>query len=149
MTHSLKSTLIMMLSIFAMLTSNYVSSAPGMVINSLLVKSTTVASVTAHSQTVAPDKMNHSTPECHSSGSTSTVVNAELSLTNSSAVNKHCDSGDGTIHICCTSVCSSVSYPIQITHSFSEFAPSLALHHPVKIGDKIMRLQSILRPPSA
>ncbi len=156
MVHSLKNTLILMFSIFAMLMSNYVSSAPNMMVNNLLVNSITTAPVIDHqipSKKVSVSdaaQVHHTGSKCHlADNHSSTAVNIELSPTDASVVNKHCDNGDGNIHICCTSVCSSVSYPIQATHFLSGFASSLALYRPIKIGDKVTRSQSILRPPSA
>ncbi len=149
MSHSLKNTWIMILSILAMLMSSFVSSAPFMVKNSL---SSSDSQVTVrHHSSSSVDRSDYLEPsgasygsqqeiDCHS-GNGGPQPDSPLATDNS-----HCDD---FADACCISVCSSVSYPTEVAYSLSSLSSTLALHHSIKIGVKVSRIQSLLRPPSA
>ncbi|MCC2525759.1 hypothetical protein [Vibrio coralliilyticus] len=67
----------------------------------------------------------------------------------SQATMSHCVDSSTNVDTCCISECSSVSYPTEVAYSPSTFSSTLALHHSIKIGVKVSRIQSLLRPPSA
>ena len=146
MNHSFKNTLVTIFSVFAMLVSSLVSSMPMMVKNSML--SSNAESVSSHHNHTPSDHFHITAPapsacqqmDCHSDKPLSQLAN-QLERDSS-----HCDGL--SVDSCCTSVCSSVSYPIQSARSPSTLTPTLALHQSIKIGDKVSRIQSLLRPPS-
>jgi hypothetical protein len=156
MTHSLKNTMIMMFSIILMLISNYVSSSPAMAMSSVTFENAMVeaAAHNHHSQStqnteVSASKRSQSQhTDCMSMNQGndhhSMVNNAQPDATNS----VHCGESDSGLHTCCTTVCSSASYPNHGAQLLSAITPSLALHQSIKIGDTVARLQSILRPPT-
>jgi len=147
MNHSFKNTLVTIFSVFAMLVSSLVSSTPMMVKNSML--SFDAELVSSHHNHTPSDHFHITVSalsacqqvECHSD---KTLSQLDDQLERDSS---HCDGL--SVDSCCTSVCSSVSYPIQSANSPSTLAPTLALHKPIKIGNKVSRIQSLLRPPSA
>lgn len=152
MTHSFKNTWIMIFSILAMLMSNYVSSAPMIKMNSIYysVSEQTTELHTYVSPTsvefVEPDgspHAHHHQANCHSSADT--VQTAE----SNQATMNHCGDPSKNADTCCISICSSVSYPTECAYSPSTLSSTLALHHSLKIGVKVSRIQSLLRPPSA
>ena len=146
MNHSFKNTWVTLFSIFAMLMSSFVSSAPMMVnnstphVNSKVVSSHHNHTSSDHLDTTASANSNSQQMDCHSDKFLSTLA-SQLERDSS-----HCDSL--SVDSCCASVCSSVSYPIQAADSPCTLAPTLALHKPIKIGNKVSRIQSLLRPPS-
>lgn len=149
MNYSLKHTLILMLSIFTMLLSNYVSSAPTMAMNNMSAMMT----MPSHEQAIEASS-HHSShhaienrTSCHSMNDNFSIAGSAAKVS-SNTETSHCDSGSG-VDDCCASVCSSLSYPTDASYALSVFSSSLALHQSVKIGDKITRIQSLLRPPSA
>ena len=149
MTHSLKNTWITIFSILAMLMSNFVSSAPMMAMNSLLYSSSEIP--TDHHIHTSPinvefvelDNSSHEQTNCHSSSDP-----VHTSESNQVAMS-HCGDSNTNVDACCVSVCSSVSYPTEVAYSPSTLSSTLALHHSIKIGVKVSRIQSLLRPPSA
>ena len=148
MTHSLKNTWITIFSILAMLMSNYVSSAPMMAINSMFVSTPGV--INSHdnhspSDHIAYSKLSaHQQPtNCHSNESSlDSEHQSQMSMS-------HCGDANSSVDTCCLSICSSVSYPSEFAYSPSTLSYTLALHHSIKIGVKVSRIQSLLRPPSA
>lgn len=150
MTHSIKSVWIVIFSILAMLMSSYAASSPSMTSMMLSVDTTTSMQHQQHAsdqQNSVSSSTQISRSDCHSfvdEASNSLAVN-----NNSSENLTSCASPDDGLHSCCVSACSTTFYPIQSTQSLSDITYSLALHHPVTIGDKILRPQSFLRPPSA
>lgn len=140
MTHSFKNTLIMMFSIILMLISNYVSSSPAMAMNSVTVQSVSGPESTHSHHTTHTSCMSMSESKISHS------MQDDLQPDTNHSV--HCGDTDSSLHTCCASVCSSVSYPSQVPQPLSAFASSLAPHQSIKIGDTVARLQSILRPPT-
>ncbi len=153
MIHSLKHTWITIFSILAMLMSNYVSSAPMMTMSRVLSSDSTVSAHSSpqhHSSIVSSSELStHSTqntPPCHSMNDATS--GAELHTQALQNMN-HCgDSGSG-VDSCCISICASVSYPTGDSNDLGILSSSLALHQSIKIGAKVMRIQGLLRPPSA
>ncbi|KII76081.1 hypothetical protein [Vibrio renipiscarius] len=154
MKHSLKHIWVTIFSIFAMLMSNYVSSAPAMTMGGMQSKVmiSPEQAMLHHAQTsvfIDTHSINQHAKQdrtgCHSvNDNPSALDSIDYSLSNLA----HCsDSGTG-VDDCCTSVCSSVSCPIAPSNGLQSFSSSLALHQSVKIGDKVTRIQNLLRPPS-
>ncbi|MEZ8106907.1 hypothetical protein [Vibrio cortegadensis] len=154
MKHSLKHIWITMFSIFAMLMSNYVSSTPVMTMSDMKSQAmTTLDQPTHHAQTrisTETTSTNHHTnpikTNCHSMSSNTPTVDAGAEA---SSTMMHCGDSESNVDDCCVSVCSSVSYPIDPSYGVKIVSSSLALHHTFKIGDKVTRIQGLLRPPSA
>lgn len=148
MTHSLKNTWITIFSILAMLMSNYVSSAPMIAINSMFVSTPEV--INSHDNHSPSDHIAYSklsahqqATNCHSNESSlDSEHQAQMSMS-------HCGDPNSSVDTCCLSICSSVSYPSEFAYSPSTLSYTLALHHSIKIGVKVSRIQSLLRPPSA
>lgn len=152
MTHSLKNTWITIFSILAMLMSNYVSSAPMMAMNSVLYSASEtsidhhVHTSPTHVEFVELDKSSlahHHQTNCHSS------ADPVQKAASKQAAMSHCGDSSKNVDTCCVSVCSSVSYPTEVAYSPNPLSSTLALHHSIKIGVKVSRIQSLLRPPSA
>ncbi|MFM2590186.1 hypothetical protein [Vibrio sp. TBV020] len=155
MIHSLKNTMIMMLSILLMLVSNYVSSSSTMTMSSAPYENVMVfngevcnppqAVVTTD---VPVTKHPRSPHDCCMSmnGNNASHSTMNHSDTDTADPTNCCDS-DGGVHTCCTTVSSTVSLPFG-SQVLSATASSLALHQSIKIGDTVARLQSILRPPT-
>lgn len=139
MTHSSRTTWIMIFGILAMLMSNYVSSAPSMVMKSMMMSKVVVDNT--HSVHSTHSVTSSERDYCHSS-----TLAKEYPTTQS--VN-HCDDTDIDTHIHCGSVCSSASFPLANIKTNSEFSSRFAHFNAVKMGEKVSRTQSILRPPSA
>ncbi len=141
MTYSTKQTLITVFSIIAMLMSSYVSGMPMMVMQGSQVNLDPGFQVTSV----------ESDTDCHSHTLSSPDTMAQASTLTSehqtSASTKHCGSAGGA-DSCCISLCATASYPLQSTQTLSGLLPSLALHRTVKIGVKVKRVQTLLRPPS-
>lgn len=156
MTQSLKNTWITIFSIFAMLMSNYVSSAPAMTLNNILAANVTMTSTelpshhTAHHakspELAVEHHAKHTGTHCHSMNDN---ISIEEPTAKASAKMTHCGDSSSSVDNCCTSVCSGVSYPTDAPYSLIPFSSSLALHQSVIIGDKVTRIQHLLRPPSA
>ncbi|NLS13838.1 hypothetical protein HGP28_13150 [Vibrio sp. SM6] len=149
MTHSLKNTWITIFSILAMLMSNYVSSAPLMAMNSMPVSISEVTSShhnhmsSNHVESSGFSAHHQQATNCHSGeGSTDSEHHTKM-------VMSHCGDSNSSADTCCVSVCSSVSYPIEVVYLPNPLSSTLALHHSIKIGVKVSRIQSLLRPPSA
>lgn len=152
MTNSFKNTWITIFSILVMLMSNYVSSAPMMAINSMFVFTPEVTN--SHDNHSSSDHIeysersahhqHHQQPtNCHSDESSlDSEHQSQMSM-------NHCGDANSSVDTCCVSVCSSVSYPSEFAYSPSTLSYTLALHHSIKIGVKVSRIQSLLRPPSA
>lgn len=149
MTHLLKNTWISIFSILVILTSDYVSSAPMMATNSVFYSSSETS--TEHHIHSSPinvefaelDNSSHQQTNCHSSANPAHTAESNHVATG------HC--GDSSINLdtVCDSVCTNVSYPTEVAYSPSTLTSTLALHHSIKIGVKVSRIQSLLRPPSA
>lgn len=156
MTHSLKNTMIMMFSIVLMLISNYVSSSPVMAMNSVSFENAKAMDEahSHHSQPMqmaevsAPKRPHSQHTDCMSMNQDDTPHSMTNKAHTESTNSAHCGVSDSDIHTCCTTVCSSASYPIHGAQPLSAITPSLALHQSLKIGDTVTRLQSILRPPT-
>lgn len=152
MTHSFNNTWITIFSILAMLLSNYVSSAPMMAMDSMFLSLPEVTnSHDNHSQSahtkyykLSADQQHHQqSTNCHSDESSpDSEHQAQMSMS-------HCGDANSSIDTCCVSICSSVSYPSEFAYSPNTLSYTLALHHSVKIGIKVSRIQSLLRPPAA
>lgn len=156
MTHSLKNTMIMMFSIVLMLISNYVSSSPAMAMTSVTFESAKVmdGAHSHHSQSMqmaeasVPKRAQSQHTDCMSMSQGNTPHSMANSAQPDSTNSAHCGETDSGMHTCCTTVCSSASYPNHGAQLLSAITPSLALHQSIKIGDTVARLQSILRPPT-
>ncbi len=151
MKHEIRTIWIAAISMIAMLMSTYVSSAPQM--DFMMLES---SMHTSHQSSVQanPDK-----PDCHSTNaatqsSTDVSLDFQCQHQNSqahshSSHNAHsCSQGEG-VHNCCTSVCSSVSYPLLVKSDVLIPSHTLALHQSVTIGETSNRPNLFLRPPSA
>ncbi len=135
MTNTFRTTWITILSIVAMLMSSYVSSAPAMMNN--------MVGLTAN--------LHHSSAQPNTTmmvGCDTVVANVEHAKTSPPETSSHCATPLDDTYNCCSSVCSSVCFPLQVSQASRDFTFSLALHSPIIIGDKVTRSQSILRPPS-
>lgn len=156
MTHSLKNTMIMMFSIILMLISNYVSSSPAMAMNSVSLARAQVmdGAHNHHSQSMQmaevsePKRTYSQHTDCMSMSQGNTPHSMANSTQQDSTNSAHCGESDSGMHTCCTTVCSSASYPNHGAQILSTITPSLAPHQSIKIGDTVARLQSILRPPT-
>jgi hypothetical protein len=156
MKHSLRHNLVMIFSIFAMLLSNYVSSAPAMALSSLQNQAVSVVQTSIHQNehqhkisetgSVTEHHASHNRTSCHSMNDNTPNLDSNHQSPSSMS---HCGDSESSVDDCCASVCSSVSYPNSSYISSVDTTSSLALHHPVKIGDKVARIQGLLRPPSA
>ncbi|MEC7941437.1 MAG: hypothetical protein VX212_13480 [Pseudomonadota bacterium] len=150
MTHSLKNIWITIFSILAMLIASYVSSAPMMAMNSMLVSMPEVTSShnnhspSGHIEYSELSAQHHQQPiNCHSEeGSPGSEHQTKI-------VMSHCGDAKSSVDTCCASVCSSISYPTEVACSPNPLSSTLALHHSIQIGVKVSRIQSLLRPPSA
>jgi len=133
MTHSFKNTWVTILSIFAMLMANYVSSASITSMNSLLAFVPALSTTHHNSQlkhhidNIGLNSSSHDTHQQH---------------------NYHCDDSSPNVDHCCLSICSNVSYPNDIAYLLSILSPTLALHRSIKIGTKVSRIHKLLRPLS-
>ncbi len=133
MTNTFRTTWITILSIVAMLVSSYVSSAPAMMNN--------MASPAAN--------LHHSSAQPVGCDTVvASVEHAQHAKTSPPETSSHCATPLDDTYNCCSSVCSSVCFPLQVSQASRDFTFSLALHSPIIIGDKVTRSQSILRPPS-
>ncbi|MDN2483660.1 hypothetical protein [Vibrio agarivorans] len=141
MTHSMRTLWITLISIAAMLMSAYVSSAPAMTLQ--VGQHTTHPATMAHCHSASnqhhDDKHDHEHSHEHS---------AHHVMPSDSVQAGDCDNQSHSVHSCCTSVCSSVSYPIATANITQPTLASLALHHPITIGDAQTRPRLLLRPPS-
>lgn len=138
MTHSIRTTWILMIGIAAMLMSNYVSSAPAMAVNAVI----TPQVMTAHS---AHDNHAVSTQasDCLPSSAANQHSNADI------APAQPCSNPGEEHHSCCGSVCSNSSFPLTDVTFQRDSSSQLAPFHSIDIGKKQSRQQGILRPPSA
>lgn len=118
-----------LISIFAMLMSAYASSSPEMTFHLM---------ETSHSVTEQQELT-----DCHSMSS-----GMHHSTEQASDVDEHCNSGSG-VHMCCTAACSSVHFPLTPTSELASTESSLAPYTHLTIGQKVVRQQTLLRPPSA
>ncbi|KOO16663.1 hypothetical protein AKJ18_00920 [Vibrio xuii] len=156
MTHSLKNTMIMMFSIILMLISNYVSSSPAMAMNSVPFENAKVmdeahnhhSQPTQMAEVPTPKRPHSQHTDCMSMNQGDTPHSMTNKAQTESTNSVHCGESDNGMHTCCTTVCSSASYPNHGAQLLSTITPSLALHQSLKIGDTVTRLQSILRPPT-
>lgn len=139
MTHSSRTTWIMIFGILAMLMSNYVSSAPSMVMKSMMMSEVVVDNT--HSVHSTHSVTSSERDDCHSSTLAKEYPKAQSV--------SHCDDTDTDTHTHCGSVCSSASFPLANIKTNSEFSSRFAHFNAVKMGEKVSRSQSILRPPSA
>ncbi len=138
MTNTFRTTWITVLSIVAMLVSSYVSSAPAMM-NNMVSPAASLHHSSAQSNTtkmVGCDTV------------VASIDHAQHAKTSPPETNSHCTTPLDDTYNCCSSVCSSVCFPLQVSQASRDFTFSLALHSPIIIGDKVTRSQSILRPPS-
>ncbi|MGF1683728.1 hypothetical protein [Photobacterium minamisatsumaniensis] len=138
MTYTLRTTWIIVFSIIAMLMSSYVSSAPSMVTKMLCFGQ---ESMTHHCSSDMADC--HSMTEMTSQHS---HTSSDIALISNSDT---CTDSSDMVHNCCSTVCFSVFYPMQLPQALSELSYSLALYQSFTIGDKVARTQTLLRPPSA
>ncbi|MEF1256301.1 MULTISPECIES: hypothetical protein [unclassified Vibrio] len=146
MTHPLKSLMIVIFSIVAMLMSSYAASSPSMVSMMFAMDSSVQMSHQQHASD-QPESLQTTKTDCHSFVE---ELRSSHSMDKQPSTNTvSCSSSDDGPHRCCVSACSTTFYPIQHTQSLSDITYSLALHYPLTIGNKIMRPQSFLRPPSA
>lgn len=135
MTHSLKTFWITIFSILVMLLSTSVSSASTMEMQMM------------DKETMA---CPHASMMTHEIAAMCSVAGDHQSIHGMSQHDSsHCSHGGDGFANCCVSICLSWSYPIQSINTLSSFAYSLAPYHDVIIGNKVARIQSILRPPSA
>ncbi|CAM4395693.1 hypothetical protein VIAG107301_14845 [Vibrio agarivorans] len=141
MTHSMRTLWITLISITAMLLSAYVSSAPAMSLQ--MGQHTTQPTTMAHCQSASKQHHDHDDKHDHSHEHTVHHV-----MTSDSVQTSDCDNQSHSVHSCCTSVCSSVSYPIETANITQPTLASLALHQPITIGDARTRPRLLLRPPS-
>ncbi|WGV98858.1 hypothetical protein QF117_02540 [Vibrio sp. YMD68] len=155
MTHSIKNTFIVLLSIVAILMSSYVSSSPVMVTSNSQPTHTITSSEVNHNKLAKMDMIGlhgaeevsekrHDESHHHAPDHSKSAVDKEIT----SAQNDHCDENNNGPHTCCLSLCSSFSYPLSSSLLFSTFSPTLALHQSIHIGDKMTRSETLLRPPS-
>lgn len=145
MTHPLKTVWILIFSIVAMLMSSYAASSPSMV--SMMMSSDSAVEISHQRMESIPLSSQSRQVDCHSAGEEPRSSHSMAKQNTSSA--SSCSNPDDGPHNCCISVCSTTFFPIQNTQPLSGIVFSLALHHPLTIGDKIIRPQSLLRPPSA
>ena len=136
MTHSSRTIWIMLLGILTMLMSNYVSSAPSMVMKSMLASELMLDK--AHSVDFV---MSSEHDYGHSSNLDKEYLTSPLA--------SHCDDPETDAHMTCGSVCSSASVPVASIRTNSEFSSRFAHFTALTMGEKVSRSQSILRPPSA
>jgi hypothetical protein len=136
MTNSLRQTSILIISILAMLMSNYVSSMPVMDMSPI---STSSVQPSNHDSM----EMSETTASHHAMIGCPSM---EMTKSDSSI---HCDSSSTSGGDCCKSVCTSVFFPLSFSRLISVSEPDQALRHPIKIGVTVTRIQSLLRPPSA
>ena len=135
MTNSLRQTSILIISILAMLMSNYVSSMPVMGMSPI---STSSVQPSNHDSM----EMSETTASHHAMIGCPSM---EMTKSDSSI---HCDSSSTSGGDCCKSVCTSVFFPLSFSRLISVSEPDQALRHPIKIGVTVTRIQSLLRPPS-
>ena len=145
MTHPLKTVWILIFSIFAMLMSSYAASSPSMV--SMMMSMDSAAEMSHQRMESVPPSSQVRQVDCHSMSEESRSSHSMVKQSTGSA--SSCSNPDDGPHNCCISACSTTFYPLQNTQPLSDIRYSLALHHPLTIGDKILRPQSLLRPPSA
>lgn len=151
MKHEVRTIWITAISMIAMLMSTYVSSAPQM--DFMMLEHSMHTSHQSNAQA------NSGQPDCHSTNvvtqiSTDVSIDSQCQHQNSQA-NAHsshnvhsCSQGEG-VHNCCTSVCSSVSYPLLVKSDVLNPSHTLALHQFLTIGETSNRPNLFLRPPSA
>lgn len=138
MTNTFRTTWITILSIVAMLMSSYVSSAPAMMNNMVS------PAANLHHSSAQPN----TTMMVGCDTVVANVEHAQHAKTSPPETSSHCTTPLDDTYNCCSSVCSSVCFPLQVSQASRDFTFSLALHSPIIIGDKVTRSQSILRPPS-
>jgi hypothetical protein len=138
MTHSIRTTWILMIGIVAMLMSNYVSSAPAMAVNAVITHQV-MTEHNAHDNHAVSTKASDCLP--------SPVVNQHSHADISPA--ELCSNPGEEHHSCCGSVCSNSSFPLTDVTFHRDSASQLAPFHGINIGKKQSRQQGILRPPSA
>ncbi len=156
MTNTLRTTWITVFSIIAMLMSSYTSSSPVMMLDMMPPQ----AMASMMSDCHLPDSLdNHQTgtsfisqPKDHHSSMLAMSDHAHHDVDSQSSrkneATQHCQGTSDTVHTCCMSVCSSVSWPLNTFHIPFELSPSLAQYQPLVIGHKVSRIQTLLRPPS-
>ncbi len=151
MKHEIRTIWITAISMIAMLMSTYVSSAPQM--DFMMLEHS------MHTSQHSSGQANPSQSDCHSTNvatqtSTDVSLDSQCQHKNSqvhahSSHNAHsCSQGEG-VHNCCTSVCSSVSYPLLVKSDVLIPSHTLALHQFLTIGETSNRPNLFLRPPSA
>ena len=137
MTNTFRTTWITILSILAMLMSSYVSSAPVMMANMI-----------SPSANLNHNAMQSNTNMAGCDTVVASLDHAQHAETSSPETSSHCATLMDDAYNCCSSVCSSVCFPLQVSQVSRDYTFSLALHSPIIIGDKVTRSQSILRPPT-
>ncbi|NOH97408.1 hypothetical protein [Vibrio sp. 99-70-13A1] len=156
MTNTLRTIWITVFSIIAMLMSSYTSSSPVM----MLDMTPPQAMASMMSDCHLPDSLDkHQTgisslpqPKDHHSSMLAMSDHAhhdtDSQRSSKNKASHHCQGTSDTVHNCCMSVCSSVSWPLNTSHIPFELSPSLAQYQPLVIGNKVSRIQTLLRPPS-
>jgi hypothetical protein len=176
MTNTFRKTWVTIFSIIAMLISSYASSSSVMIAD--VITAQVMSSQAACYQADAPDTVStdvdmnavchidlsdsrshtasdsnthHSEMNGHSVVGDAKAIQHDLSMTThgEDMMSNHCLGGSDSVHNCCISVCSTASHPIQTAQAINQIAFSLARYHSVTIGQKVTRVQSLLRPPSA
>lgn len=150
MKHSLKHTLITLLSILAMLMTSYVSSVRAMSGNSMPFSVMSSSDMPCHTRkidflTTSTELVQISSREnCHS------MVGASLDDLDKAASDTmtHCQGANSTVDNCCPSVCSGVPYPIDTLSSLGMVSVSRALHQSLKLDLAVAYIDGIQRPPS-
>jgi hypothetical protein len=151
MKHEIRTIWITAISMIAMLMSTYVSSAPQM--------DFMTSEHSMHTLQQSSVQANSGQLDCHSTNAVTQTSNfgsldSQCQHQNSqahahSSHNAHsCSQGEG-VHNCCTSVCSSVSYPLLVKSDMLIPSHTLALHQFLTIGETSNRPNLFLRPPSA
>ncbi|WP_114787202.1 hypothetical protein [Vibrio tetraodonis] len=148
MQHSLKHTLITLLSILAMLMTSYVSSA--MAANSMPSALMPSSDMPCHTQKISSLATSTESAQTSPNESCHSMANSSFGGSDKAVSDTmtHCQGANSSIDNCCPSVCSGVLYPIGTLGSLDIVPISLALHQSLKLDLAVAHIDGLLRPPS-